>query len=75
MISLKLDLMNRIFKPYLDKFTVVFIDDIQVYLKTPEEHIGHLREVLEVLRYNELYVKLTKCEFWLGTIAFGARSV
>ena len=56
-------LMNRIFKPYLDRLVVVFIDDILVYLRTPEEHASHLREVLEVLRKNELYAKLSKCEF------------
>jgi len=62
-MSLKLNLMNRIFKPNLDKFVVVFIDDILVHSKTSEEHTGHLREVLEVLRSNELCAKLTKCEF------------
>jgi len=62
-MSLKLELVNRIFKPYLDKFVVIFIDDILVHSKTPKEHAGHLREVPEVLRNNKLYVKLTKCEF------------
>jgi len=70
MTSLKLDLMNRICKPYLDKLVVIFIDDIRVYLKTPKEHTGHLMEALEVLRSNELYAKLIKCEFWLGKVAF-----
>jgi len=61
-----MDLMNRVFKPYLDQFGVVFIDDILVYLKTPEDLTHHLRIILETLRKNELYAKLTKCEFWLG---------
>ena len=68
--SLKLDLKNRIFKSYLDKFVVVFIDDILVYSRTTKEHTGHLRVVLEVLKSNELYTKLTICEFWLGKVAF-----
>jgi len=54
-----MDLMNRVFKLYLDQFVVVFIDDILVFLRTPKEHASHLREVLEVLRKNELYVKLS----------------
>ena len=63
-------LMNIVFKPYLDKFIVVFIDNILVYLGTPEEHTCHLREVLEVLRRNDLYAKLTKCKFWLEKVVF-----
>ena len=59
-----MDLMNRVFKHYLDKFVVAFIDDILVYSKTLEEHADHLREVLEVLRSNVLYTKPTKWEFW-----------
>jgi len=57
------DLMNRVFKPYLDQFVVGFIDDILVYSRTLEEHASHLREVLGVLWKNELYTKLSKCEF------------
>jgi len=64
-----IDLMNRVFKPYLDKF-MVFVDDILVYLRTPERHAYHLREVLEVLRKHESYAKLKKCEFWLEKVAF-----
>ena len=60
-----MNLMNRVFKPYLDKFVVLFIDDILVYSRTSEEHTCHLREVLKVLRKHELYAKLKKCEFWL----------
>ena len=65
-----MDLMNRVFKPYLDWFVVAFIDNILVYWRTPEEHISYLREVLRVLRKNELYAKLSKCEFWLEKVAF-----
>jgi len=64
------DLMNRVFKPYLDKFVVVFIDDILIYSRTLEEHTHHLRTTLKVLRKNELYAKLSKCEFWLRKVAF-----
>ncbi|KAJ9177049.1 hypothetical protein P3X46_012303, partial [Hevea brasiliensis] len=65
-----MDLMNRIFHPYLDRFVVVFIDDILVYSKTREEHDEHLRIVLQTLREKKLYAKLSKCDFWLNEIAF-----
>jgi len=55
-----MDLMNRVFKYYLDKFMVVFIDDILLHLRTPKEHAYHLREVWEVLKKHELYAKLKK---------------
>jgi hypothetical protein len=55
---------------YLDKFVVVFIDDILIFSKTKEEHEKHLRLVLEKLRSNKLYAKLSKCEFWLTKVAF-----
>ena len=63
-------LMNKIFAEYLDKFTVVFIDDILVYSKTKEEHEEHLRIALQLLRDNQLYAKLSKCEFWLDQVTF-----
>jgi hypothetical protein len=63
-------LMNKVFMEYLDKFVVVFIDDILVYSKTEEEHEEHLRLVLEKLRTNQLYTKFSKCEFWLTQVAF-----
>jgi hypothetical protein len=63
-------LMNKVFLEYLDKFVVVFIDDILVYSKTEEEHEEHLRLVLEKLRTSELYAKFSKCEFWLTQVAF-----
>jgi len=65
-----MDYMNRIFRPYLDKFVVVFIDDILIYSRTRDEHVGHLRVVLEVLREHQLYGKLSKCEFWLDEVQF-----
>jgi len=58
-----MDLMNRVFKPYLDQFMVVFIDDILIYSRTPEEHIHHLRAALEVLRRNKPYAKFSKRDF------------
>jgi hypothetical protein len=63
-------LMNKVFMEYLDKFVVIFIDDILVYSKTEEEHEEHLRLVLEKLRANWLYAKFSKCEFWLIEVAF-----
>ncbi|XP_021746060.1 uncharacterized protein LOC110711931 [Chenopodium quinoa] len=66
-----MDLMNRVFHEYLDKFVVVFIDDILVYSKSEEEHNEHLRAVLRTLRDNKLYAnKFSKCEFWLKKVAF-----
>ncbi|XP_074313954.1 uncharacterized protein LOC141649157 [Silene latifolia] len=65
-----MDRMNQIFSPFLDRFMMVFIDDILVYYKTKEEHKGHLRLVLQTLRDNQLYAKLFKCEFWLERVAF-----
>lgn len=56
-------LMNRIFQPYLDKFVVVYLDDIVIYSDTLEEHVEHLRTVFKVLQDNELYVKKSKCSF------------
>ena len=60
-----MDLMNMVFSEYLDKFVIVFIDDILVYSKTREEHEEHLCTVLEILSQKQLYVKFSKCEFWL----------
>ena len=55
-----MDIINRVFKPYLDQFVVVYVDDILIYSRTPEEHTHHLRTALEVLRRNELYAKFSK---------------
>jgi hypothetical protein len=63
-------LMNKVFMEYLDRFIMVFIDDILVFSKTMEEHEEHLRLVLEKLRSNQLYAKFSKCEFWLTEVAF-----
>jgi hypothetical protein len=65
-----MDTMNRAFHDYLDRFTVVFIDDILIYSKMPEEHEEHLRKALERLRREQLYVKLEKYEFWLDSMSF-----
>jgi hypothetical protein len=63
-------LMNKVFMEYLDKFVVVFIDDILIFSKMVEEQEEHLRLVLEKLRSNQLYAKFSKCEFWLTEVAF-----
>nr|GEY76376.1 hypothetical protein [Tanacetum cinerariifolium] len=65
-----MDLMNRVFHEYLDKFVIALIDDILVYSKTREELEDHLRIVLEILRQKKLYAKFSKCDFWLGQVAF-----
>jgi len=65
-----MDLMSRVFQPYLDQFVVVFIDDILVYSKNREDHENHLKIVLQILRDKQLYVKLKKCEFWLEQVGF-----
>ena len=65
-----MDLMNRIFQPYLDQFVIVFIDDILIYLGSKEDHEEHLRVVLQILRENQLYAKFNKCQFWLDSVAF-----
>ena len=65
-----MDLMNRVFSMYLDKFVIVFIDDILVYSGSPEEHAEHLRTVLQILRESQLYAKFSKCQFWLDRVAF-----
>ena len=65
-----MDLMNRVFRPFLDRFMIVFIDDILVYSKNKAEHAMHLRMVLQTLREHQLYAKFSKCEFWLEEVAF-----
>ena len=62
--------MNRVFRPYLDQFVIVFIDDIRVYSSSEEEHENHLGIVLQTLREHQLYAKLSKCEFWLSEVKF-----
>ena len=63
-----MDLMNRMFKPYLDSFVIVFIDDILIYSKNKAEHEEHLRILLQTLKEHQLYAKLSKCEFWLQEV-------
>ncbi|GJY48552.1 reverse transcriptase domain-containing protein [Tanacetum coccineum] len=65
-----MDLMNRVCKPYLDKFVIVFIDDILIYSRNEKEHEEHLRTILELLKKEELYAKFSKCGFWINTVKF-----
>ena len=65
-----MEYMNRIFHAYLDQFVVVFIDDILIYSRIEEEHVEHLKIVLQVLKEKKLYAKLSKCEFWLSEVIF-----
>ncbi|GKA82752.1 putative nucleotidyltransferase, ribonuclease H [Tanacetum coccineum] len=65
-----MDLMNRVCKPYLDKFVIVFIDDILIYSRNEKEHEEHLKTILEMLKKEELYAKFSKCEFWINTVKF-----
>ena len=63
-----MDLMHRVFKPYLDQFVIVFVDDILIYFQLEWEHEYHLRIVLQLLRDHQLYAKFSKCEFWLTEV-------
>nr|GEY43790.1 putative reverse transcriptase domain, ribonuclease H-like domain, aspartic peptidase domain protein [Tanacetum cinerariifolium] len=65
-----MDLMNRVCKPYLEKLIIVFIDDILIYSRSEEEHGSHLKIILDLLKEEKLYVKITKCEFWLKEVQF-----
>ncbi|GKA43213.1 putative reverse transcriptase domain-containing protein [Tanacetum coccineum] len=65
-----MDLMNRVCKPYLDKFVIVFIDDILIYSRNEEEHANHLRIILELLKKEKLYAKFSKCDFWIRIVQF-----
>jgi len=66
--TLFMDYMNRIFRPFLEKFVVVFIDDILIYSRTQEEHVEQLKTVLSILREKQLYAKRSKCEFWMTSV-------
>ncbi|GJX61765.1 putative reverse transcriptase domain-containing protein [Tanacetum coccineum] len=65
-----MDLMNRVCNPYLNKFVIVFIDDILIYSKNKEEHGEHLKIILELLKKEQLYAKFSKCDFWLESVQF-----
>ena len=65
-----MDLMHRVFQPYLDQFFVVFVDDILIYSPSEREHEDHLRIVLQLLRDHQLYTRFSKCEFWLTEVRF-----
>ncbi|GKC76670.1 putative reverse transcriptase domain-containing protein [Tanacetum coccineum] len=65
-----MDLMNHVCKPYLDKFMIVFIDDILIYSHNKEEHVNHLRIILELLKKEKLYAKFSKCDFWIHIVQF-----
>ncbi|GKA83275.1 retrotransposon protein, putative, ty3-gypsy subclass, partial [Tanacetum coccineum] len=68
--SVFMDLMNRVCKPYLDKFVIVFIDDILIYSKNKQEHEEHLKLILELFKKEELYAKFSMCEFWIPKVQF-----
>ena len=65
-----MDLMNRVFRNYLDSFVIVFIDDILIYSKNEGDHMNHLRVVLQVLKEHQLFAKYSKCEFFLRSVTF-----
>ncbi|GKC78156.1 putative reverse transcriptase domain-containing protein, partial [Tanacetum coccineum] len=65
-----MDLMNRVCKPYLDKFVIVFMDDILIYSRNKKEHKEHLKTILELLKKEELYAKFSKCKFWIHMVKF-----
>src|SRR3954466_10069498 len=65
-----MEYMNCIFHEYLDRFVVVFIDDILIYSKSESDHAEHLKLILQVLKEKKLYAKLSKCEFWLEEVSF-----
>ncbi|KAA3480359.1 DNA/RNA polymerase superfamily protein [Gossypium australe] len=65
-----MDMLNRVFQPQLDRFFVVFINDILIYSKSESKHAQHLRTVLQILREKQLYAKFSKCEFWLKEVGF-----
>nr|GFA49163.1 reverse transcriptase domain-containing protein [Tanacetum cinerariifolium] len=65
-----MDLVNRVCKPYLDKFVIVFIDDFLVYSLNKEEHVNHLRIMLKLLIKEKLYAKFSKCDFWINIVQF-----
>ncbi|GKE04723.1 putative reverse transcriptase domain-containing protein [Tanacetum coccineum] len=69
-LTVFMDLINRVCKPYLDKFAIVFIDDILIYSRNKEEHVNHLRIIMELLKKERLYAKFSKCDFWIHIVQF-----
>ncbi|GKC47926.1 putative reverse transcriptase domain-containing protein, partial [Tanacetum coccineum] len=69
-LAVFMDLMNGVSKPYLDKFVIVFIDDILIYSRKKEEHADHLRIILQLLKKEKLYAKFSKCDFWISIVQF-----
>ncbi|GKB51656.1 putative reverse transcriptase domain-containing protein [Tanacetum coccineum] len=69
-LAVFMDLMNQVCKPYLDRFMIVFIDDILIYSKSRKEHEGHLKLIMRLLKKEELYTKFSKCEFRLSKVQF-----
>nr|GFC96294.1 putative reverse transcriptase domain-containing protein [Tanacetum cinerariifolium] len=69
-LAVFMDIMNRMCKPYLDKFLIVFIDDILIYSRNEEEHANRLRIILELLQKAKLYAKFSKCDFWIRIVQF-----
>ncbi|GJZ19403.1 putative reverse transcriptase domain-containing protein [Tanacetum coccineum] len=69
-LAVLMDLMNRVCKLYLDKFVIVFIDDILIYSRNKEEHINHLRIILKLLKKEKLYAKFSKCDLWIYIVQF-----
>ena len=65
-----MDLMHREFQPYIDQFMVVFVDEILIYSQSEEKYEGHLTIILQALREHQLYLKFSKCEFWLTEVRF-----
>ena len=65
-----MDLMNKFFNPYLDFLVIIIIDDVLIHSRNKEDHVSHLRIVLQTLKYTELYAKSSKCEFWLKSMEF-----
>ncbi|GJT28524.1 putative reverse transcriptase domain-containing protein [Tanacetum coccineum] len=69
-LAVFMDLVNRVCKPYMDKFLIVFIDDILIYSCNKEEHVNHLRIILELHKKEKLYAKFSKCDFWISIVQF-----
>ncbi|GKB54823.1 putative reverse transcriptase domain-containing protein [Tanacetum coccineum] len=69
-LAIFMDMMNRVCKLYLDKFVIIFIDEILIYFKSKEDHEEHVKLILEFIKKEELYAKFSKCELWLPKVQF-----